>query len=65
MTERAKQAKLAYMQTWRKNHPEHLREYMRKWRAANPDKVQAAQERYWERRANAEAEQEGGAENDK
>lgn len=27
------------------------REYMRKWRAENQDKVKAAQERFWEKRA--------------
>lgn len=27
------------------------REYARKWRAANPDKVKAAQERYWLKKA--------------
>lgn len=26
------------------------REYMRQWRKANPDKVQAAQNRYWLRK---------------
>ena len=27
------------------------REYARKWREANPDKVKAAQKRYWEKKA--------------
>ncbi len=27
------------------------REYMRKWRRENPERVQAAQQRYWMRRA--------------
>lgn len=27
------------------------REYMRKWRAKNRDKVKAAQDRYWSKRA--------------
>ncbi|MDB2076549.1 hypothetical protein PMZ66_13105 [Clostridium paraputrificum] len=27
------------------------REYMRQWRARNKDKVKAAQERYWEKKA--------------
>lgn len=26
-------------------------EYMKKWRAKNKDKVKAAQERYWEKKA--------------
>ncbi|EJP6473807.1 hypothetical protein [Clostridium botulinum] len=28
--------------------------YMKAWRAKNKDKVKAAQERYWERKANKE-----------
>lgn len=31
------------------------REYQRKWRQENPDKVRAATERYWQRRAEREA----------
>ena len=27
------------------------REYAKKWREANPDKVKAAQRRYWEKKA--------------
>ena len=27
------------------------REYAKKWRKANPDKVKAAQKRYWEKKA--------------
>ena len=27
------------------------REYYRKWRAANPDKVRKANQKYWQRRA--------------
>lgn len=37
MEEKAKQAKT---------------EYMRQWRSENRDKVKAAQERYWEKKAN-------------
>lgn len=36
MTEKAKQAR---------------REYKRAWAQANPDKIKAQQERYWERKA--------------
>lgn len=32
---------------------ERKREYFRNWRKNNPDKVRAAQERYWLRKANA------------
>lgn len=31
------------------------RNYHREWNRANPDKVKASQERYWERRATAAA----------
>lgn len=34
------------------------REYKRKWRAANPDKVRESNRRYWERRAKLQAEKE-------
>lgn len=34
------------------------REYKRKWNAANPEKVKAAQKRYWERQAAKMAEAE-------
>lgn len=37
------------------------REYLRRWRAANPDKVKAARLRYWERRAVKAAEAARGA----
>lgn len=37
------------------------REYARKWRANNPDKVKAAQARYWQRKAaELEAEEKAG-----
>jgi len=38
------------------------REYMRKWRAANKDKVKAHQQKYWERKA-AELEAKEGKDN--
>lgn len=34
------------------------REYKKKWRAANPDKVKESNRRYWERRARLQAEME-------
>ena len=36
-------------------------EYLRRWRAANPDKLKAARQRYWEKRAARAAEAERGA----
>lgn len=38
---------------------EKRREYYRAWRAANPEKVKAAQMRYWERKAQREQEKAG------
>lgn len=32
-------------------------EYQRRWRSANPDKVRASNKRYWERRAEREAQE--------
>lgn len=40
MTEKAKQLEKEYH-----------REYMKKWRANNKDKIKQAQERYWEKKA--------------
>ena len=41
------------------------REYERKWRAKNPDKVRAIYQRYWEKKAAQEKNESGGAaEND-
>lgn len=40
------------------------REYLRRWRAANPDKVKAARLRYWEKRARAAEDQRRAAAED-
>lgn len=37
--------------------------YMKKWRAANPDKVKANTERYWARQAERMEAEQRGAEN--
>lgn len=42
MTDQAKEARRAYN-----------RAYKKEWNRKNPDKVRAAQERYWERKAQA------------
>ena len=40
------------------------REYMKKWRAANPDRVQANNARYWEKKAALEKQtNDGGTDN--
>lgn len=36
------------------------REYMRKWRAENKDRIKAHQQKYWERKAAEQAEKEDG-----
>lgn len=51
MTEQAKRARNAYLQAWRRQHPEQVRSYNKKWRDKNPEKVRQAKERYWERQA--------------
>lgn len=37
------------------------REYYREWRRKNPERVRAAQERYWEKRIQAQQNQERAA----
>lgn len=39
------------------------REYEKRWRAANPDKVKSKNQRYWERRAAKRNKTEGEAKN--
>jgi hypothetical protein len=49
--EAARAAKAAYMKKYRENPANKKRqnELHRKWAKANPDKVRAAQEAYWQR----------------
>lgn len=56
MSDKAKAARKAYGREWRDKHHDHILNYSREWRALNPDKVKAAQIRYWERKA-AESEE--------
>ena len=51
MSDKAKEARRAYGREWRDKNHDHILEYSREWRALNPDKVKAAQIRYWERKA--------------
>lgn len=57
--EKARQLKNEYEYKRRHKNIERDREYKRKWRKNNPEKVKAAQDRYWEKKAIAalEAEQ--------
>ncbi len=51
----AQKAKRAYQREYRRNMTpearEKQREYNRQWRRSNPDKVQASNIAYWERKA--------------
>lgn len=51
MTEKAKELKNLYQKEWRDKNRQKWRDYNKNWRKNNPEKVQAAQERYWERKA--------------
>jgi hypothetical protein len=41
-------AKRAYHKRYYADHIEHIREYRKAWRAANPDRVAAYRKRHWE-----------------
>ena len=60
MNEQAKAASREYWRKYRESNKEKVNAYQRKWRRANPDKVKAAQKRYWEKKA-AEAAEGGEA----
>jgi hypothetical protein len=47
ISEEAKKARRDYMRKWREKNKDRVREYHRQWRKENPDKIAAAQERYW------------------
>lgn len=51
VTDAALEAKRAYNRQYREKNAERLREYKRNWNRTHPDKVRAATERYWQRRA--------------
>ncbi|HOZ14741.1 MAG TPA: hypothetical protein PLH91_05750 [Tenuifilaceae bacterium] len=51
MTDKAKELKNLYQQKWRENNRQKCNEYQNNWRKNNPEKVKAAQERYWEKKA--------------
>ena len=56
MNEQAKAASREYWRKYREANKEKVNAYQRKWRKANPDKVKAAQKRYWEKKAAEAAE---------
>lgn len=53
-SEKAKEARRAYMKRYKENmtpeQKEHERAYQRHWRKENPEKVKAHQEAYWARK---------------
>ena len=51
MDELARQARNAYFREYRAKNAEARREYQRKWRKENPEKVRAASQRYWAKKA--------------
>ena len=46
-----KAARRAYHKKYYADHIEHIREYRKAWRAANPDRVAAYREKHWLRAA--------------
>lgn len=62
MSEEAKAARRAYKRKWAAANRERIREYKRAWDKNNKDKVEAAQARYWEKKAQAEKDQESSTE---
>ena len=51
MSEAAIAARRRYKSEWRSRNVEHIRSYARKWRESNPEKIDAANARYWEKKA--------------
>lgn len=64
VTDAALEAKRSYNRQYREKNAERLREYKRNWNRTHPDKVRAATERYWQRRAIKELEARGTPGND-
>lgn len=51
MGEKAKMAKREYARKWRSANKEKVREYNKKYRENNKQKVKESNERYWEKKA--------------
>lgn len=49
MESKAKEAKRIYNRQYRAKNAERLRQYHKEWSRNNPDKVKAAQIRYWQK----------------
>lgn len=51
MTSEAKSARREYHRKWREKNRDKVNEYHRKWSRENPEKVKAAQFRYWDKQS--------------
>jgi len=54
MSEKAREARNAYLREWRAKNREHCREYLRNYRAINHDRIQENIDRHWERKADSD-----------
>jgi len=55
MKQQANLMRKEYMRKYRAENREKLREQQRNWRQSNPDKVKEYQEKYWAKKAELEA----------
>lgn len=51
MSESAKKIRREYMRKWRQENKDRIKDYHKKWRENNPEKVAEAQVRYWANKA--------------
>lgn len=47
----AKKARREYMKKWRKDNKEKVNSYQKEWRKNNKDKVVGYQEKFWQKKA--------------
>ncbi|MDP7981409.1 hypothetical protein [Bacillus multifaciens] len=57
MEEQAIISRREYMKKWREKNKEKMSNYQKEWRKRNKDKVAKYQERYWEKKAKEMEEQ--------
>ncbi len=55
MSDAAIAARRRYKSEWRARNADHVKEYAREWRKKNPEKIQAINARYWEKKAGEHA----------
>ena len=51
LSETAKKARAEYMREYRKKNKERIRKQNAEWRKNNPEKLKAAQDRFWSKKA--------------